>query len=72
VSPVAGPYVLTRSVPGARAPILRRYLALAPGAGRTYRWTAHAPLEDVERIAAHFPVFHITAGRGDTGQTVAP
>jgi deazaflavin-dependent oxidoreductase (nitroreductase family) len=59
---------------GARAPILRRYLALAPGARPHLPADRHAPLEDFERIAAQYPVFHITAersGLGDTGQTVA-
>ena len=48
---------------GARAPILRRYLALAPGARPHIPVDRHAPLEDFQRIAAQIPVFRITAGR---------
>ena len=45
----------------ARAPILRRYLALAPGARPHIRMDRHAPLEDFEQVAAQIPVFRITA-----------
>ncbi|MFI6456304.1 nitroreductase/quinone reductase family protein [Streptosporangium amethystogenes] len=49
--------------PGARAPILRRYLAVSPG-GRTHIPVApQAPLEEFEGIAAHYPVFRITPDR---------
>ena len=44
----------------ARAPILRRYLAVAPGARPHVPVDRHARLEEFERIAAHFPVFRIT------------
>jgi deazaflavin-dependent oxidoreductase (nitroreductase family) len=47
--------------PGERAPILRRYLALAPGARAHLPVEPHAPLEEFERIAPQFPVFRITA-----------
>lgn len=48
--------------PGTRAPILRRYLAVAPG-GRPHVPVDHrAPVEEFEAIAARYPVFRITAG----------
>lgn len=43
-----------------RAPILRRYLAIAPGARPHIPVDRRAPLDDFERIAARFPVFRIT------------
>jgi hypothetical protein len=46
--------------PGGRAPVLRRYLDLAPGARAHFSVDRLAPLEDFERIAAHYPVFRIT------------
>jgi deazaflavin-dependent oxidoreductase (nitroreductase family) len=45
--------------PGARAPILRRYLERAPGARAHIPADRRAPLEDFEKIAAHVPVFHV-------------
>jgi deazaflavin-dependent oxidoreductase (nitroreductase family) len=45
--------------PSARAPILRRYLAVAPGARPHFPVDRHAPLEDFERIATQFPVFRV-------------
>jgi deazaflavin-dependent oxidoreductase (nitroreductase family) len=57
--------------PAVRAPILRRYLALAPGARAHLPVDRHAPLEEFDRIAARVPVFRIsadTAGQGDTGE----
>ncbi|MET8050768.1 MULTISPECIES: nitroreductase/quinone reductase family protein [unclassified Streptosporangium] len=49
--------------PGARAPILRRYLARSPG-GRTHiPVDPQAPLEEFEQIAAQYPVFRITPDR---------
>ncbi|HEU4946830.1 MAG TPA: nitroreductase/quinone reductase family protein [Kribbella sp.] len=47
--------------PGARAPILRRYLAVAPGGRAHIPVDRHAPVEAFEQIAAQYPVFHITA-----------
>jgi deazaflavin-dependent oxidoreductase (nitroreductase family) len=44
---------------GARAPILRRYLAVAPGARPHVPVDRHAPLEEFERIADQYPVFRI-------------
>ncbi len=55
--------------PGARAPILRRYLALAPGARAHLPVDHKAPLAEFDRIAAHYPVFRITA---DPSTTDAP
>jgi deazaflavin-dependent oxidoreductase (nitroreductase family) len=46
--------------PGDRAPILRRYLEVAPGARPHLPVDRHAPLAEFERIADQFPVFRIT------------
>ena len=43
-----------------RPAILRRYLALAPGARAHIPIDRHAPLEQFERIAPQIPVFRIT------------
>jgi deazaflavin-dependent oxidoreductase (nitroreductase family) len=45
--------------PGGRAPILRRYLEVAPGARPHLPVDWHAPLAEFERIADQFPVFQI-------------
>ena len=65
--------------PGRRAPILRRYLAVAPGARPHVPVDRHAPLEDFERIAERFPVFRILpadptlrAANGDVTAVGAP
>jgi deazaflavin-dependent oxidoreductase (nitroreductase family) len=42
------------------APILRKYLQVAPGARPHMPVSAKAPLADFERIAADYPVFRIT------------
>jgi hypothetical protein len=55
--------------PSARAPILRRYLALAPGARAHIPVDRRAPLEQFEQIAAQIPVFRITAARPDPHDT---
>ena len=47
--------------PAVRAPILRRYLALAPGGRAHVPVDRSAPLEEFERIAAQIPVFRVTA-----------
>lgn len=47
--------------PRARAPILRRYLQLAPGARAHIPVDRRAPLGEFERIAAHYPVFRVLA-----------
>jgi deazaflavin-dependent oxidoreductase (nitroreductase family) len=46
--------------PAARAPILRRYLAVAPGARPHIPVDRHASLADFELVAAQFPVFRVT------------
>ncbi len=46
--------------PGERAPILRRYLECAPGARSHIPVGRGAPLQEFERIAAQYPVFHVT------------
>ena len=51
--------VLEDVEPAARAPILRRYLALAPGARPHVPVDRHAPVSEFERIAEQFPVFRI-------------
>jgi hypothetical protein len=45
--------------PSARAPILRRYLQVAPGARPHIPVDRRAPLTEFERIAADYPVFRI-------------
>ena len=50
---------LVEVAPGGRAPILRRYLELAPAARSFVPVDRHAPLAEFERIAAQFPVFRI-------------
>ncbi|GAA2908561.1 hypothetical protein Acy02nite_88210 [Actinoplanes cyaneus] len=52
--------LLTDVDAGARAPILRRYLELAPGARPHMTVDHRAPLPDFDRVAAHYPVFHVT------------
>lgn len=47
--------------PAERAPILRRYLAVAPGGRPHIPVDRRAPLEEFEGIAAQFPVFRITS-----------
>ena len=46
--------------PERRGPILKRYLELAPGARPHIPVDRAARLADFERIAADYPVFHIT------------
>jgi hypothetical protein len=45
--------------PPARPPILRRYLACAPGARPHIPVDHHAPVEEFEQIAPQIPVFRI-------------
>ena len=47
--------------PGARAPILPRYLEVAPGARPHIPVDRAAPLEEFARIAPDYPVFRIRA-----------
>jgi len=44
-----------------RAPILRGFLAHAPGARPHMPVDRHAPIGEFERIAADYPVFRVTA-----------
>ncbi|GAB3147750.1 hypothetical protein GCM10027258_41610 [Amycolatopsis stemonae] len=55
----AEPVRLEAVPPGERPPVLRRYLAVAPGARPHIPVDRHAPLEEFGRIAADFPVFRI-------------
>ena len=50
--------------PRARAPILQRYLQVAPGARAHFPVDRHAPLREFERIAEQYPVFRIAATAG--------
>jgi hypothetical protein len=47
--------------PRARAPILRRYLQVAPGARPHIPMDRRAPLVEFEQIAARYPVFRLRA-----------
>ncbi|HEX6569937.1 MAG TPA: nitroreductase/quinone reductase family protein [Acidimicrobiales bacterium] len=47
--------------PAARPPILRRYLACAPGARAHIPVDRNAPVEEFEQVAPQFPVFRIAA-----------
>jgi deazaflavin-dependent oxidoreductase (nitroreductase family) len=53
------PVSLVAVPPEDRAPILRRYLALAPGARPHIPVDRHAPLEEFEEAAADYPVYRI-------------
>jgi hypothetical protein len=55
---------------GERAPILRRYLAVAPGARPHIPIDRTAPAEDFERIASAVPVFHIMTAEPTSGPGV--
>jgi deazaflavin-dependent oxidoreductase (nitroreductase family) len=48
--------------PGARAPILRRYLQVAPGARPHIPVDRNAPLAEFAQVAADYPVFRIRTG----------
>jgi hypothetical protein len=66
---------LEEVVPGERAPILRCYLHVAPGARAHIQVDHRAPLVEFEQIAARYPVFRVLAGspepddEGDLGAT---
>jgi hypothetical protein len=54
----------------ARAPILHRYLSLAPGPRAFISFDRDARVEDFEEIAPRIPVFRVTpdqAGRESAG-----
>jgi hypothetical protein len=53
------PVSLVEVAPERRAPILRRYLALAPGARPHIPVDRHASLEAFESVAADYPVYKI-------------
>jgi hypothetical protein len=57
------PVRLTEVDPADRAPILRRYLDLAPGARPHVPVDRGAPLEEFARVADQFPVFRVTTAR---------
>jgi deazaflavin-dependent oxidoreductase (nitroreductase family) len=42
-----------------RAPILKAYLQVAPGARPHFDLSREAPLAEFEKVASHYPVFHI-------------
>ncbi len=52
--------VLVDVAPSERAPILKRYLQLAPGGRPHIPVRPDAPLVDFERIADQYPVFRVT------------
>jgi deazaflavin-dependent oxidoreductase (nitroreductase family) len=55
--------VLLKEVePEHRAPILQRYLQVAPGARAHFTVDRRAPLGEFERIAGQYPVFRIQPG----------
>ena len=49
-----------------RAPILRRYLEVAPGARPHFPVDLRSPLTEYERIASLYPVFRIVDDRSQT------
>lgn len=57
------PVVLEEVDVSRRAPILKRYLELAPGARAHIPVDRHAPLEEFVRIAEGYPVFRVSAER---------
>jgi deazaflavin-dependent oxidoreductase (nitroreductase family) len=52
--------------PTRRAPILRRYLEVAPGGRAHIPVDRQAPLAEFERIAARYPVFRIAADSAES------
>jgi deazaflavin-dependent oxidoreductase (nitroreductase family) len=61
------PVRLDEVEPALRAPILRRFLAVAPGARPHFPVDRHAPVADFERIARAYPVFRIVDVRRSGG-----
>jgi len=53
------PVMLQEVAVAARAPILRRYLALAPGARPHIPVSRYAPVEAFEAVADRYPVFRV-------------
>jgi deazaflavin-dependent oxidoreductase (nitroreductase family) len=58
--------------PAMRAPILQRYLQVAPGARAHFPVDRRAPLREFEQIADEFPVFRVRAADDPTRQEVSP
>ncbi|MFN8162425.1 MAG: nitroreductase/quinone reductase family protein [Solirubrobacterales bacterium] len=58
--------------PPARAPILRRYLEVAPGGRPHIPVDRRAPLAEFERIAAQYPVFRIQADSAQPIDSASP
>lgn len=56
---------LTEVEPGSRAPVLRRFVELAPGARAHVQAAPGAPIEEFERIADRYPVFRVLPYRAD-------
>jgi deazaflavin-dependent oxidoreductase (nitroreductase family) len=54
--------------PGERAPILQRYLQVAPGARAHFPVDRHAALPQFQAIAGDYPVFRICAARATAGE----
>ena len=54
--------VLEEVDPSMRAPILQRYLEVAPGGRAHFPIDQSAPLEQFEQIAEQYPVFRIRVG----------
>jgi hypothetical protein len=54
--------------PEMRGPILRPYLQLAPGARAHITVDRSAPLEELNAVAAKYPVFRIRPESGRTGE----
>ncbi|MGZ4175040.1 MAG: nitroreductase/quinone reductase family protein [Solirubrobacteraceae bacterium] len=54
------PVQLCEVAPGSRAPILQRYLQLAPGARAHVQVDPSAPLAEFEAVAARYPVFRVS------------
>jgi hypothetical protein len=57
------PVHLVRIPAAKRAPILKRYLEVAPGARPHFPLDERAPVSDFEKIATRYPVFRVTAAR---------
>jgi hypothetical protein len=58
--------------PRARAPILQRYLQVAPGARPYIPVDRRAPLVEFEQIAARYPVFRIRAESLQKNESASP
>ena len=55
-----------------RAPILQRYLQVAPGARAHFPVDRRAPLREFQQIADKFPVFRVRAADDPTRAEVSP